>query len=71
MYLSDGGGQEDHFAILAVEGIHAPVIVPVSRLQRVETGAPAEATPGRMGSSDAADGGRQVAMRWPTPDPQV
>jgi hypothetical protein len=33
VYLSDSGDQKDHFAVIDVEGIHAPLIVRVDRLR--------------------------------------
>ena len=33
VYLSDSGARRNHFAIVDVGGIHAPLIVPVSRLR--------------------------------------
>jgi hypothetical protein len=35
VYLSDSGDQKDHFAVIDVEGIHAPLIVRVDRLRTV------------------------------------
>jgi len=32
-YFSDCGDESDHFAVIRVEGIYAPVIVPVARLR--------------------------------------
>ncbi len=31
--LSDRGNEKDHFAVVHVDGIHAPLIVPVSMLK--------------------------------------
>lgn len=33
LYFSDGGTSRDQFAIVEVEGIHTPVIVPVTNLR--------------------------------------
>ncbi|HRX84035.1 MAG TPA: hypothetical protein P5572_03345 [Phycisphaerae bacterium] len=33
LYFSDGGTARDHFAIVEVDGIHTPLIVPVANLQ--------------------------------------
>ncbi len=32
VFLSDGGDRKDHFAVVEVEGIHTPLIVPVACL---------------------------------------
>ena len=37
VYLSDRGQEKNHFAIVDVGGIHAPLIVPVSRLRMTES----------------------------------
>jgi len=49
VYLSDSGLRKDHFAIIDVGGIHAPVIVPVNRL--------------RVSLRSAGDPGATVASR--------
>jgi hypothetical protein len=33
LYFSDSGAERDRFAIIEVEGIHTPLIVPVDRLR--------------------------------------
>ena len=33
LYFSDGGASRDHFAIVEVDGIHMPLIVPVAHLR--------------------------------------
>ena len=33
VYLSDSGDQKDHFAVVDVQGIHAPLVVRVDRLR--------------------------------------
>lgn len=44
VFFSDYGEKRNHFAIVDVDGVLSPLIVPVSRLQRVEDAATAEAT---------------------------
>ena len=56
VYLSDSGARKNHFAIVDVSGIHAPLIVPVSRL-RAE-----HAEAGNLDTTAVA--GRAI---WPTP----
>ena len=36
VFLSDSGDSKDHFAIVEVEGLATPVIVPVSRIRHAE-----------------------------------
>lgn len=36
-FLSDYGKVESHFAIVRVKGIHVPLIVPVKKLEVIET----------------------------------
>jgi len=43
MFLSDGNGREDEFAIVEVPGLMTPVIVPVRALTLRESGSPTAA----------------------------
>ena len=56
VYLSDSGARKNHFAIVDVGGIHAPLIVPVSRLRAEHAEAESRDTTTVAGEA-----------RWPTP----
>lgn len=57
--LSDSGVRKDHFAIVDVEGMYTPLIVPAARLRPATRRARADASTARPihRGSDAATGG--------------
>ncbi|MFH0983580.1 MAG: hypothetical protein V2A79_18855 [Planctomycetota bacterium] len=63
VFFSDGGNQQDRFAIVEVSGIHAPLIVPVGCLESVsqvegEPSWPAIENPARTACEESQRAGR-------------
>ncbi len=54
VFLSDGCNRKDHFAVVEVAGIHAPLIVPVARLVSVTQPVEEPAWPTRPGATRKA-----------------